>query len=623
MHDEDARPQMPRRRFVAGLAGALGGGALSGVAQADAAAHWQGPMQRGSGWLEWHLPALPQQALAGAPGNPFDPAQFDLWVHFRGPRGRRLRATVFWSRDTGAAQGFWAVRLLPPVAGRWRALPGGQIAGSAAAPGAAFEFKVAQVPPQQRIVVDPLATTHFAFDDGTPFVPVGLNICWAASDQVLDDYRRWFTRLAAQGGNFARLWMASWSFAIEWKDTGLGDYSARLDRAALLDAVFELAESLGIRLMLCLVNHGAFTEKNDAEWADNPYNRARGGPLARPEDFVTDETAQQLFERRMRYIAARWAHSPALHSWEWWNEVTWTPIANAALRPWHRRMGRVLDRHDPYRRLRSTSWADRGDAVSWRSPALDYAQQHDYTTRDPLLHYAEAARSWRADGITDKPLLAGELGLLTTHDAKQPRPFNWDGVHLHNGLWAPLFHGFAGTALYWWWDHMVDPLDVWPAYRGVARWLQAVQAAGLRLGRHRPQAAEYTGGPARALALVGPGGLLLWVRADLHDAGALQRAWRAETGGQDPARPWAPTYPLLAGGRVHVSDVSAVSAVPGLAAPTPDEGTVQVQWIDTISGDTVAQTRAALRAGTLDLACPPFQRGLAAIVRPVRKDPVG
>jgi len=606
MTDDDDIPALPRRAFVAsllgaGLADACGTASMSPATlqpsrDGAAAARWDGPHVRGVGWLEWRL-ATP---LPGTPAQCFDPALFDLWCEFSGPQGRTLRATAFWSRDALGSP--WVLRLLPPLAGRWRAVPRARLGGGEPVVlGAPFEFEVTQVVPQQRIGIDAQDSRYFAFDDGSPFVPVGLNVCWGAA-QPLADYRRWFTRLAENGGNFARLWMASWSFGIEWKDTGLGDYSARMDRAAQLDAVFELAESLGIRIMLCLVNHGAFTEKNDAEWHDNPYNRANGGPLAAPEAFVTDERALALFERRVRYIAARWSHSPALHSWEWWNEVTWTPIAAAELRPWFTRMSRVLDAHDPYRRLRSTSWADRGDAAAWKMPELDYAQQHDYTGRDLMLHYAGAAREWADDGITAKPLVPGELGLETTYDAKLPRPFNWDAVHLHNGLWAPLFHGFAATALYWWWDHMVDPMNVWPAYRGVARYLQALHGTGLRLAGHRPHAVRCDGGDAHALALAGAGSVLLWVRADLHEASALREAWQEDTGGTDPARPWQPVYPPIARARVRLER---------LALP---DGRVHVRWFDAGSGDAVASAEATLRAGTLELACPTFRRDIAAIV---------
>ena len=412
MTDDNA---LPRRAFVAGLLGA--GFAAEAVPMT---ARWNGPQVRGSGWLEWRLVTTQ---------GGFDPAQFDIGCDFTGTQGEALSVTAFWDGK------HWVMRLLPPATGTWHAAPRGL--------GQPFTFKVDKVVARQHIGIDPQDPRYFAFDDGSPFVPIGLNICWASSrDTTLAEYRRWFQRLADSGGNFARLWMASWSFGIEWTDTGLGNYGARMNRAAELDAVFELAESLGLKLMLCLINHGAFTEKNDAEWQANPYNKANGGPLAAPEDFVTDEQAMLLFERRVRYIAARWAHSPALHSWEWWNEVTWTPIKAAALRPWFTRMTKVLDAHDPYRRLRSSSWADRGDAVAWQMPELEYAQQHDYTTRDLMLHYADAARAWEADGIAAKPLFASELGLETTFDAKAPRSpaFNFDAVHLHNGLWAPLFN---------------------------------------------------------------------------------------------------------------------------------------------------------------------------------------
>jgi hypothetical protein len=431
-----------------------------------------------------------------------------------------------------------------------------------------------------------------------------LNICWATTDRPLEDYRRWFTRLAENGGNFARLWMASWSFGIEWKDTRLGQYAQRMDRAAQLDAVFELAESLGIRLMLCLLNHGAFSLKADTEWRDNPYNQANGGPLASPEEFVTDERALALFERRVRYIAARWAHSPALHSWEWWNEATWTPIPAAALRPWFTRMDRTLAQHDPYRRLRTTSWADRGDAAAWRLPALDFAQQHDYTHDDLLDHYADHMRRWRGEGLADKPVLAGELGLDTTFDAKARRPFDGDAVHLHNGLWAPLFLGYAGTALYWWWDQIIDPLALWPVFRGIARYLGAAQDAGLRLGLLVPRALPAPEAKLRAQALVGPHGILLWVRdADFH-AAALQRAWLEQGGASEPQRPWQPAWTTFSTARVRLDRLSM-----------PD-GPVDVRWFDPGTGDIVASQRVELREACIELACPTFDRDLAAIITP-------
>lgn len=603
------QPPFPRRRFVQALAAALGASlcpfAMAAAMSEDesqsarnaaGAARWGEPKQRGSGWLEWRLVA---PAAWSVFDNPYDPAVADLSVVFRAPDGQRIRATAFWIKDKLDAS--WAVRLLPHVAGRWNAVSQIRIGGGEAQPmGEAFSFDVARVPERRRIVIDSRHPAHFAFEDGSPFVPIGLNLAWSTGAPI-DDYKRWFKRLAENGGNFARIWMASWSFAIEWNDTGLGNYNARQDRAGQLDRVLELAEEYGIRIMLCLLNHGAFTEKNDTEWKDNPYSKANGGPLRSPEEFVVNGKARELFARRVRYIAARWAHSPALHSWEWWNEVTWTPIDNNQLLPWFREMSKVLDQHDPYRRLRTTSWADRGYPKAWAMTELDYAQQHDYTGADLSLYYASQYRDFRRD-VPQKPLVVGELGHATSFDPHAKRPFEWDGVHLHNGMWAPIFGGYAGTAMYWWWDLLIDPKKLWPTFKGISRFVAAVQESS-RIGAHAPKAAQLAGGDASAMALTSATSALLWVRSDLHDVSALQEAYR-EADPAGSAKNWTPTWTPIKAASVRCNEIAA-----------PD-GNAKVRWMDTHTGEWLPNAPATgkIAGGVLTVECPEFDRDLAAIV---------
>lgn len=605
--------RLARRRVVQAAAAAVAAGfgssgwSASPVNEADlraardaaASANWSGPEVRGSGWLEWRMKA--PSAWSALQSNPFDEAQVDLWVEFEGPGGQRLRATAFWMKDREGRG--WAVRLMPTAAGTWKARTQMRMAGgSPVAVGEPMSFEVRQLSPKRRIGIDAKHPGYFAFEDGSPFVPVGLNVAWGGGGSALEDYKRWFRRLAENGGNFARLWMSSWAFGIEWKDTPLGDYAARMDRANLLDQVLELAESHGIRIMLCLLNHGAFSVGADAEWADNPYNAANGGPLKEPEEFVSNTRAKALFARRVRYIAARWSHSPALHSWEWWNEVNWTPIHDDELVPWIREMSAVLDRHDPYRRLRSTSWAHRGAAQVWAMPEIDFAQQHDYTTRDLSLHYASQYREFREE-VPAKPLLPAELGMETAYDAGAKRPFNWDAVHLHNGLWAPIFRGYAGTALYWWWDMLVDPQKLWSTYRGISRFIDRVQERE-PLAAHRPHPAQLSSKEGTALALVGPATVLLWVRANLLDAAALQAAYK-EDHEDAPAAKWTPPWKPITG---------AVVRCTGLRMP---DGNVRVRWFDTVTGQWLGQApfSASINDGVLSAECPAFERDVAAIVQ--------
>jgi hypothetical protein len=265
-------------------------------------------------------------------------------------------------------------------------------------------------------------------------------------------------------------------------------------------------------------------------------------------------------------------------------------------------MSKVLDQHDPYRRLRSTSWADRGMAKAWALPEIDFAQQHDYTATDLNLHYAAQYRDFRAD-VPTKPLLVGELGLATTYDPAVKRPYNWDAVHLHNGLWAPIFRGYVGTGMYWWWDMMVDPLKLWPTYKGIAHFVDAVQEKS-RIAAHRPLPARLVGGDATALALAGQSSVLLWVRSDLHDAATLQDAYHEADPAILASGKWQPTWTPIAGAKVQCT-------ISGVA-----DGAAQVRWMDTHSGEWVVQAPSTgqVKDGILSVDCPTFERDVAAIV---------
>lgn len=56
--------------------------------------------------------------------------------------------------------------------------------------------------------IHPQNPRYFAFEDGSLYFPIGLNLGWAGQD-VLGDYTRWFDRLSANGGNVARIWITT------------------------------------------------------------------------------------------------------------------------------------------------------------------------------------------------------------------------------------------------------------------------------------------------------------------------------------------------------------------------------------------------------------------------------
>lgn len=524
--------------------------------------------------------------------NPYDPAQIDLRVHFTAPDGQISTVPAFWLQDfdpstlqpTGKPG--WRVRFTPDQPGEWHAQAElfGQNQRSAQ-----ITFPVAPSDNPGFVRIHPTNPRYFAFDNGTPYIPIGLNLGWAG-ENVLGDYTRWFDQLSANGGNVARIWMASWSFAIEWNDTGLGDYTNRMKQAWLLDQVFQLAEARGIYIMLTLLNHGAFSTSVNSEWADNPYNKANGGPLKAPIAFASDPTAKAFFKQRLRYIAARWGYSPNLFAWEWWNEVNWTGIGDDDLGPWIQEMTPVLQAFDPYDHLITNSLADGTATKLWALPELDFSQQHDYTGGD--LNRTLSRDMTRISRVApDKPLLMGELG----YSAGAQEAL--DAMHLHTGLWAAPFLGYAGGSMYWWWDNFVDPQNQWPQYGALARFL-----AGEDLAASQVNKAVVTPEGAQALALQQPSRALLWLHSDAYTIPAVQGAYdkavREALKTKKKLTNWQYTAPVL-------SDLTVT--LTGLT-----DGTYTLHWYDPQQGQWLTETPVQVQNGTATFVAPAFDTDLAA-----------
>ncbi len=387
--------------------------------------------------------------------NPYDPAEIDLLLNVTAPDGAQFSVPAFWTQPFDAAtaspcgQAGWRARLTPTQPGAWTVQA--EIAGQNLL-SQPLTVAVADSEGRGFVRLNSANNRYFAFDNGETFFPVGLNIGWWQA-APLEDYARWMDQLQANGGTLIRVWMASWSFAIEWNDTPLGNYDHRQYQAWLLDQLFEMAHQRGIYIELVLLNHGAFSDTVNPEWQNNPYNVALGGPLDSPSKFATDETARQLFKRRLRYIAARWGYSPQLFAWEWWNEVNWTPIAKDDLQAWVVEMTQVMRQYDPYRHLISISYASNPASAVLSLPEIDFLQHHEYSNLDPMTEFPGLFQ-WDRQIGGQKPVLFAEFGYSAA--IENAESFDQTGLHLHNGLWAATFSGYASPAMYWWWDTYID-----------------------------------------------------------------------------------------------------------------------------------------------------------------------
>jgi hypothetical protein len=256
---------------------------------------------------------------------------------------------------------------------------------------------------------------------------------------------------------------------------GLGRYAP--GNAWRLDEVMRLARENGVYLMFCLGTYGEFTEGgffNEGSWASNPYNARNGGPCARPADFWTSPEARKLYKRRLRYVIARWASDPNLFAWEFWNEVPATGPTNA----WLAEMAAYVKQHDPYRHLVSTTY---GNAATWKIPDLDFTMTHMYGQAGNRADFTrQIQREAHAGLAAGKPYLLAEFGIdWQTGDDRWDRPRS--GLNMHNGAWAALMSGAAGTAMLWYWDGYAHPSNLYHVLTPVRKFADAVDWLGAPL----------------------------------------------------------------------------------------------------------------------------------------------
>ncbi len=353
---------------------------------------------------------------------------------------------------------------------------------------------------------------HFEFDDGSFFYPIGPCLRSPSDTRIPYDspkfsrdsidklgkrgtfqYDVYFDAFGKAGISWARVWMCSWWGALEWRRDwpgyqGLGRYN--LANAWRMDYVVDLAEKKNIRLNLAVTNHGQFTLNIDTEWENNPYNAKLGGPLAAPCEIFTRGEAKFNHQNKLRYIAARYGHSPAVMAFALFSEIEFTEEYERSLNisrqgrtrlladlpapnieNWHAEMASFLKSIDPNRHLVTTHFShpERGESTL-KVPEIDIATSNAYSAFEELASGACDASAalhdfWEGneDGTVrgfhhfSKPSLVEEQGrhwmgvLETGRETNSKAELDAD---LHAGLWGSMVVPLGGATGYWWWLHI-------------------------------------------------------------------------------------------------------------------------------------------------------------------------
>jgi hypothetical protein len=528
--------------------------------------------------------------------NPFDPEQIEVEGEFKAPSGGVVRVPGFLYQEytrhlehgnevlEKVGREVWKVRFAPVEVGRHRAfLRVRDRQGSArsdvlefestASRNAGFVRRSARVP------------TLFEFDSGQPYFPIGENICWPGPRGTYD-YDDWLTALGNSGANYGRLWIGPFDcFTLERPRDHpggphrLGFYD--LESAWRLDYVLEGARQNGAYLLLCLESFNSLRASEPFPfWQYCPYNSATGGPCKSPESFFTHPLARQLFKQRLRYLAARWAYSPNVLAWEFWNEVD---IIEKYIAPqvhdWHREMARYMRRADPWKHMITTSFArSDGDEGIDGMPEMDFVQTHEYGSRDA----AESLSRWSRQKVPKygKPHIVGEFGTDWQGEGEKK---DATGVCLHNGIWATALSGSAGSAMSWWWDSHVHPRDLYYHFRALSQFLENVN--WIREA-YRPARVECSAPGLMAIGLANQRSALVWLHNRAH------------------------TWQRVAGGEPVPPAVGASLTLTGLV-----DGKYALEWFDTWRGQVAKRGSAVAKNGVLELHIPEVGSDLACKVR--------
>jgi hypothetical protein len=535
-------------------------------------------------------------SVEGVPAvdNPLDPELIAVDLEIAPPSGETLRVPGFFQRAydrklegnrevlTPRAEGGWCVRWLPLEPGRHRLIVTASVKEKRAAQGeAAIDVVAGKRHGVVRVGVEPWAKRYFRFDDGTPLFLNGLCACWHGPRGTYD-YDDWLAAYQKAGMNYIRIWMWHEAFGIEWDRGDRLQY--RLDNAWRLDHVLAEAERRGVFVMLCLDYHGIFEVKPDYWgsnnfWPRHPYNATNGGPCQVQNDFFTNPEARRLYEKRLRYVVARWSAFSNLLAWEFFNEIDneYAYLKHDDVVAWHRDLGRCLRALDPFQHLITSSFtggSERPDLFAL--PEMDFAQYHSYNEKHPAAMTAQ--KTARFFEKYRKPFFVSEYGT----DWRGWKPDTDPHFRaLHQAIWSGAFTGAAGTGMTWWWEQ-IHSADLYGHWSALGAFL-----AGTGMGRAdlHPARFEDVGSPIIPFGVAAPDEALVWLldRACDWPEGALVA---------EPAP--------VTGAKVTLLDVK-----PGLWS---------VEWWDTLTGQRVASGEVTA-AGGLRLEPPAFRADIAARLR--------
>jgi hypothetical protein len=398
---------------------------------------------------------------------------------------------------------------------------------------------------QNYIGVSKTNSSYFQFADGTPYVPVGINMINPSGyygddpDSSLYEIGQWMKNLSENGGNYVRIWLSESFWDIEDQQAGI--FSE--EKAKRIDRFIEMARLHHLRIKITLEHFRSLTlEENPQEWATKfVYHTSHGGPLDSIRQYLTSPAGRKLFTDKLDYYKKRYGSDTLFFGWELWNEMNAMhgPIDSVFFN-WNRTMlGEVKQRFPENLVMQSLGSFD-ADAVRpvYKMMMLlkgnEVAQIHRYldpgaemdVCRMPMDMICSSAIWELRSYNTGKPLLLAETGAVEASHSGPSKLYPKDtaGILLHDILFAPYFSGAAGSGMSWHWESYVDRNHLWHHF---GRFCEAIRNTNPIVEAFVPSRSETD--DLRMYLLTGKKTTLIWIRDKMN-------TWESELEEKQPPR---------------------------------------------------------------------------------------
>jgi len=558
--------------------------------------------------------------------NPFDPGAIAVEAVLRGPAGETRTVPAFLHQDfavdhearTVVREGEpgWVARVTPLRTGSHELSIRASVDGGEARTLTTFEVDVARAPEAAEgfIQIDADNPSYFSrSESGRTFWPLGYNMFHMAlppGPQFVPGYRSerfdrevkptlflslyengsitpearyqvyldLMTRLektADAGATALRIRLDSWwQFLEVYPDAKLPGGEAaeaselvrelypigRYDpfNAWLADEMMRMAERENMGAILCLWNGQAASEKR---WATEPY-------------WAPGEEDEALIQRKIRYSVARWSASPALWTWEYFNEVSGKQNLPVEINgPFWSRMTEYFQAIDPYDHL-----------INNGREHIEYYDFHRYPNDNVLGIFYDDARALSKKH--SMPVILGEIGVGV--DKVIPSRRDLTGNSFRQRVWRMMTSGNGG--LLFWRYHRMEAYDLYDEVFTLPR----LMIDRLDFANH-----EWS-----------------YPEVDAMDSGMVYRAMRNTEG---TALVYAQRTPIVADDAASAWVDKAPTEAASAAMEGMPAGLYQVTWYAPTDGDVLLATTLAAQGNRLEFPTPAgVSRDAVLLVEPVR-----